>query len=349
MEKHHEQTVRADFPISEHGGTLCALWGHGVVTVRPSELAFYIQVGSVAGLGHLTRSSAVAEALKQLGFELKFVLETDEFGRNEAESFGIAPGDATVFDCVIIDAALIPEGDAQYLQRFKHRILISPVCDRADIATEVMVRATSDKLKSVLPSTTAVIENPSFSYTTTRNLQPRVLNFDQIRVGICLSGGEAPLDVNELVTVISEISAVSEIYVLHYQAIDLNSRNGILIVQELYDRKPWTFFSEINVFIGSDGLMISEAAAQGIPSISLTTQDALFKNNHLSLLGCVECLTREPLDYPSLQRSLSDRVTLEEMHEIALQQILPDGAELLAESIHRALNFGGKNGAVRHR
>jgi len=319
------------------------------VTARPSELAFYIQVSTVAGLGHLIRSSAVAGGLKELGYELKFVLEADEFGRDKAESFGIAAGDVTLQDCVIIDAATIAEDDAHYLLRFKNRILISPVCDRADIATTVMVRATSDKLKSVLAPTTAVIENPSFSYTTTRNLQPRVLKFDEIRVGICISGGEAPLDVNDLVAVISEIPAVSEIYVLHHQAIDLDSRNGMLIVHELYDRKPWTFFSEINVFIGGDGLMVSEAAAQGIPSISLTTQDALFKNNYLRLLGCVECLFLEPLDYTSLQRSLSDRVILEEMHEIALHQTLPDGAELLAESIHRVLNIGGKNSAIYHR
>jgi hypothetical protein len=319
------------------------------VTPRLSELAFYIQVGAAAGLGHLTRSSAVAAALEKIGFELKFVLETDEFGLEKAESFGIAPGDVTLLDCVIIDAATVPEDNAQYLQQFKKRILISPVCDRADIATEVMVRATSDALRSVLAPTTAVIENPSFSYTTTRNLQAKVLNFDEIRVGICLSGGHGALDVNELVSVISKIPAVSEIHVLHFQAIDLSFQNETLIVQELYDREPWTFFSEINVFIGGDGLMISEAAAQGIPSISLTTQNALFKNNYLSRLGCVECLLREPLDYRSLQRALSDRVLLEKMHEVALQQILPDGAAILAESIHQVLNFGGKNGAFHHR
>jgi len=303
------------------------------VSIESKQLAFYVQAGASIGLGHLTRSLAVSQAMKSIGFEVRFIIASDDYGRAKADSLGMSSEEVGTSNDVIIDAATIPEDDVRYLKRFSNRILISPVCNRADIATQVMVRAVSDTLKSSLAQNTLVIEDSSFAYTTTKYLKPRALNFEKIRVGICLSGGEDSLNLRELVSTIAESPPVSEIYVLHHHALNVSPRNGVTLFQEFYSNDPWSYFSNINVFIGGDGLLISESVAQGIPSISLTTQSNFFKNKYLNGLGCLECFSRESLDYSSLQQLLSDREALAKMHQIALNQPSPDGAKLLAQSI----------------
>ncbi|MDX1590243.1 MAG: hypothetical protein R3296_15040 [Oleiphilaceae bacterium] len=303
------------------------------MNTRPEPLALYVQASASMGLGHLTRSLAVSRALTAMGFEVRFMLAADSYGREKAEAMGIRSETLSTFTSVIIDAASIPEEDARFLRQFRHRILISPVCDRADLATQVLVRAVSEKLRSSLDQNARVTEDPSFALTTTKRLEPRKLTFERIRLGICLSGGRDALNMGEFVDRMVRIPSVSTIHVLHHEALEVSPEWSTEIHQARYHEDPWSYFSDINVFIGGDGLLISEAIAQGIPTLSLTTEDHYFKNQHLNDSGHLKCFFREALDYWSLQQLLANRHSLEEMHRTAREHPLPDGARLLAQSI----------------
>ncbi|MDI9244974.1 hypothetical protein [Marinobacter sp. CHS3-4] len=274
-----------------------------------------------------------------MGFDVRFYIAADDYGRGKAKTLGMISEETIQSQDVVIDAATIPDSDAAMLQQCRHRVLISPVCDRADLATHVLVRSVSKELRTSIGDGAVIEENQSFAFVTTRQLEARALDFDEIKVGICLSGGEDPFDLDELVARFSEVPLISKIYVLHHQPLEPLYCSRPLLVQKSFSDEPWSFFADINVFVGGDGLLISEAVAQGIPAISLTTRDKLFKNGTLISQGCLAYFLRDSFFYPSVIQLVSDRQTLAKMHEKALENPLPDGASLLAHSIHQRINI----------
>ena len=304
-------------------------------------MAFYIQAGLKPGFGHLQRSAAVAKALEALGFKLHFILATDESGEIRAQQLGMQSQIGLPNNAVIIDAATIPEHDMKFLLSFQHRILISPVCDKIEMMTLILTRSkfiestSNDKLQ--IP----IIENSDFFFTTTNSLQKRSLDFGKISVGICLSGGTLAFSAQDLVCTLAENTSVAAIYLLDRQEIEVRTAVRMKVHQIAFSRAPWDFLSEINVFVGGDGLLISEAVAQGIPSFSLTSSINMFKNKHLEELRCVKSILWDDLDYGNLQGLVTDRESVSQMHQLAMQVNYPDGAKVMAVTIQKALGLGG--------
>lgn len=304
-------------------------------------VTFYVQAGAAIGIGHLERSTVLARELARAGLQAQFRLVADALGRDEAAARKIhdaAPG-RKGGRAVVIDAVTIPASDARWISRFDKRILISPVCDRADLATHVLVRRAPEKLRSALSAGALLIEDPTFAFVTSSHLSPRALDFERLTVGICLSGSREGPDLPLLVHAVAKIPTVSAIHVLSRARPPSLPQGAPRLVWQTPDRAPWTFLADVNVFIGGQGLMLAEAAAQGLPVISLAQPDRDSRNRDLVELRCVTEIRRSPLDEAALQKLLADRAALMAMHQAAFKNLPRNCAGAMAERLHSILTM----------
>ncbi|MBK1634228.1 hypothetical protein CKO19_00565 [Rhodovulum adriaticum] len=288
-------------------------------------------------MGHLARSAAVLETLCAQGHDARVWLRADEQGHALARMRGLplveTPHAAGA--CVVIDAMSVPEADAALLARFDRRILISPVCDRADIATDVLVRSVSDRLRAQLAPGCRVTCDPRFAYATAAGLTPRKMGYDgPLSVGICLSGGAGQQPVDGLVRAAAGVAGVTDIFVIAPER-PQPGEAGPALHWQAFSNDAWDFFAGCNVFVGGDGLMIAEAVAQGLPCLSITRPEALFKNRAFIEAGCIECCFHGDMPETALAAWLSNRPGLAEMHRAALAADASAGARALADHIAR--------------
>lgn len=280
-------------------------------------------------MGHIERSTALAREMAKAGFETRFFLVADEMGQLEAAARGIrhAPASShTAARAVVIDAVTVAAADARWIARFARRILISPVCDRADLATHVLVRSAPKILRESLPAEALLIEDPAFAFVTSGELSVRALDFEHLTVGICLSGGDPGGDLDPLLHAVAETSRVRDIRVLSHRRPNALAQGTPRPIWQARDPSPWTFMKDVNLFIGGEGIMLAEAAAQGIPAISLIQTDRESRNRHLVEANCTREINRSPLDVRALQTLLADRASLAAMHRAARQVALHGSA-----------------------
>lgn len=302
----------------------------------------FVQAGASVGLGHLCRSAALAKGLARAGIRTRFCLDADALGGQRARELGLdlepaackgAPGGAA-----IIDAVSVSEDQASRIGQFPQRILISPVCDRADLATHVLVRSVSPELRDALPVASVLVVNPAFGFVTAEGLKASPLAFDNLIIGLCLSGGDDPFDLDALIRGLASIDRVREIRVLSRRAPGVKPEGGVSLLHREASPEPWKFLSPANVFIGGEGVMIFEAVAQGMPAFSICRSQYVFKNQVLVDAGCVELVARDQGVVAQLVASLGDPDRLARMHESAVASFPPGSSGALAEHIIRILN-----------
>ena len=312
-----------------------------------TDVVFYIQASAASGMGHLVRSASVISSLDKYGIDSRIVLRVDDQGRALAQSKGLTERETELHDDTpapdhfVIDAMNVLEEDAQNLVKTPQRILVSPVCDRADIATHAMLRTAPEDLRNRLAPDCMLTCDDRFAYVTAANLSPRTLDYDgPLAVGICLSGGSDQPEIDTLLRAALEASSVEAIYMIHPR-VPYTYGSSVAIYNRVFCDDPWSFFDPINVFVGGDGVMIAEAVAQAIPCMSLTLPGAPFKNPVLVSAGSVETCPRS--DAPTmLTAMLSDRARLKGMHRAALAQGGRRDASALPRAIVQLIkNSGG--------
>ena len=310
------------------------------------DLVFYTQASAASGMGHLTRSAAVISSLDKYGIESRVVLRVDDQGRALAQAKGLTErqtelrDDTPAPDYIVIDAMNVPEEDARNLAKAPQRILISPVCDRADIASHAMLRIVPGDLRNRLDPNCMLTCDDRFAYATTEGLSPRTLDYDgPLVVGICISGG---LDQPEIGTLLSAILAaprVEAVYVIHPRVTDTDHSDAKVYYRVFCD-DPWSFLAPINVFIGGDGVMVAEAVAQALPCLSISQSGAPAKNRGFVESGCIEDCTFN--DAPAVMAELlSDRARLMGMHRAALAQGGRQDANALPQAIMQLVKNRG--------
>ena len=281
-------------------------------------VAFHVQASTAVGMGHLARSAAVIVGLRELGFEVALHLDGDERGHEAARFRCLAPEALPPPPSVLVmDAVHLPDEVVARARDYFPRILLSPYCDRPEVASHVLVRDAPDALRAGLTPGARLVTDPDFAFVTARGLRPARHAFDRLRVGLCLSGGDATLDLDAIIAALVRAPRVIEVRVIDRRVPAPLPAGGPRLSHARHVRAPWTFFDGINVFVGGDGVMVAEAIAQAIPAVSLTTPERLDKNRSLIASGVLRTVLVAPFDAAALSGLLVDPEALGAMHAAA--------------------------------
>lgn len=303
-----------------------------------ADTVFYIEASANVGMGHMARSAALVEALAERGIDSRVVLRVDDQARARAHEKGLTSREVEVVpgvpipSSVVIDAVTLPRDDVRALSESPRRILISPACDRPEIATHALLRGAPEGLRGRLSPDCVLVEDARFAYVTASGLTCRALDFSgSLVVGLCLSGGGDQPGIDALLRVARASPGVEAVHVIHPDISDIADAMPP-VHHQAFCNDLWAFFSPVNVFITGDGVMVAEAVAQGLPCMSITRPGAPEKNRGLVGAGCVAVENID--DAPSAMASLlQDRARLTEMHRAAVAQSAGQDAKALARAI----------------
>ena len=291
----------------------------------------------MAGMGHIARSASLIDVLEAQGHSCQVVLRTDAEGHTFAKHRGLTVKEIELTDflepeaSVVLDAIAIPHMDAALLSRMRRRILISPVCNRADIATAVLVRFAPKKLLNQTSDCCTIIQDERFANVTTADLVAKSLSYEDLTIGVCLSAGSAQKDIDELVKAAAIAPRVNEVRVIHPEAPRVEQAQKT-ILHRAFCHDPWSFLSSVNVFVGGDGVMIAEAVAQGLPCLSVNRPESPNKNQFLADVGCIRVCTYDEAP-GAVAAMVSDRSGLAAMHQAARSSNSSQNVNALADAI----------------
>lgn len=299
----------------------------------------FVQAGEKIGLGHLHRTALLAQSLEQYGIKTKLCLDADDYGRENAQQLGleIIMQDDADSEVAIIDAVTLPETLRIRVEQFSKRILISPVFDRPDLATHVLVRAESPGLSNALSEHAILIVDARFGLITVQEASPKPWEFDQLVVGICLSGGADAPYLNELVETIASTPGVVQVLLLSRQAPSLSTSASAAVIHAPHRSNPWHFLDSANVFVGGDGLMLYEAVARGLPTFSFSRTEHAFKNGALVEAGCAKLLSPDKRGIDSLVSELENLQHLKSMCRNACNAFPPGSVDALTHQVFKIL------------
>lgn len=296
---------------------------------------FHVQAGTRVGMGHIARSAALMAGMRSLGIACDLSLDADAPGIAFARARGLTPNAGPDRPCaaLIIDALDLPGPVRAAAAGVCPRILVSPVCADADIATHVALRDMPPDLAGQLAPTARVVTDPDFAFVTAQGLTRRACDYDSLHIGLCLSGGVDRLALDPLVDSLLAAPDVARLTVIDPRRPAQAETPGGRVRHVAPGPDPWYDLSGINLFIGGDGVMLAEAVAQAIPAISLTTAQRAPKNAALVATGAMTCVLRGDKMGAQLTRTLSDLNALGRMHARAWQLDGPSRAAALPRAI----------------
>lgn len=303
---------------------------------RERLIDFYVQATTELGMGHLARAGALARQLQARGFDCCIAVDADEHGLGFARSHQI---DVSCelrreADVVVIDAVDVSAAVAQILSTYATRVLTSPSFRQADIATHILVRDAPERLVESLASTAQLDVDPRFAFVTAHDARPLADDFTEIRVGLCLTAGEVAAAAPILACLLAEGGIV---HVTSIGDFSLPTAEGerARLRHARFAVDPWHFLAGSNVFVGGDGVMVSEAVARALPTFSITTRGRLDKNRALFAAGAIEPVLLENLNCRQLQQRVVDRRLLQQLHDAAKACYHPSYGQALARAIER--------------
>lgn len=284
-------------------------------------LNFLVQVSKEVGVGHLTRSAAVVRELIKSGLNVQLTLISDDYGREVAGTLGVCfseilPASTSV---VVVDAIEIKDSEADWVLSHHHRLIISPVFNRFDLATHVIVRNLPESMKGAIPKDVKLVEDEGYAFVTSQEVVPVSRSYSELCIGVCLTGGGDLISLKPLLDELVTINRLKELRLISNTRPSLSDNDAISFAWSGFVENPWDFLQSINIFVGGEGVMLSESVARGIPAISLKLKSKANKNKSLVDSGAVKVIDRDPLDITTLLSLLSDVSVLEEMHQQAMK------------------------------
>lgn len=303
------------------------------------SIDIYVQATAAIGMGHLSRVAALVAQLETLGFACRIAADADYHGRRFARSHHLAMSGELrrEAEVVVIDAVDVPTSTARILSAYPTRILISPSFNRADLATHVLVRDAPQELVASLDSGARLDVDPRFAFTTAREVGKFDGDFSDIRVGLCLTGGMGSTAVPVLACLI-DAPGIARVTAIGDLSLGGAESRGPRLRHTRFTDDPWRFLAGSNVFVGGDGVMVGEAVARALPTFSVTTHSRLGKNRGLIEAGAIEVVLSESLDCRRLQRLVSDRDLLHQLHSAAGAAYQPSDSQALAAAIKGILD-----------
>jgi len=247
-----------------------------------NKISFYIQAKETDGMGHLRRSIGLIKNFKKQGYivnvlgdfstQAKKVLASFNLGSSLQESLG---------GVVVMDATAISVDIKDQLKSYDLRLLISPIFNDFQFATHVFSRTEVPRKHQFSLENQKVVYDPLFSFTTISNLiRKKSVSSQNLKVGICISGSATYGNLANLLKVCTNSTNVSSVTVLGDLLPSETIINGKPVVTGKFVDNLWEHFCDIDFFITGDGLMIFEAMAQAIPTLSLFRAGSWDKNAH---------------------------------------------------------------------
>ena len=305
---------------------------------RPDRrsIDFYVQATAEIGMGHLSRAGALAQQLEDLGIMCRITADTDAQGLSFARSHHMVVGGELrgEADVVVIDAVDVPAATARTISTYPIRVLTSPSFRRADIATHVLVRDAPQRLVDSMAATAHLQIDPRFAFATAHGAGTLAGDFTDIRVGLCLTAGTGATAAPILACLLAEVG-ITRITAIGDIALPVGEGERTRLRHTRFTDDPWHFLEGSNVFVGGDGVMVSEAVARALPTFSVTTRTRLEKNRALVEAGAIEPVLSEDLDCRRLQQRIMDRDRLQQLHEAAKACYHPSDSQALATAIER--------------
>ena len=267
-------------------------------------------------------------------------LDSDAQGARQARKWGMVPIDMLPASpsALVIDALTLDCIQAQMMQKYAPRILISPVFDRAEMVSHALVRAVSPELRAALPANAIVHTKLDYAFASAHGLSSRALNFEKLKIGLCMSGGADPLELNSVLSLLEGLPQVIGVAVIDPRSLTPFNTS---FQHVSHAESPWDFLKGINLFIGGDGVMLAEAIAQGLPTISLSTLRHKSKNLCLEASGALRVIARDAKMVREINHLVNDRAALEEMHSAALKLDGSGRVTRLAQDIRTILEETG--------
>lgn len=251
----------------------------------------YVQGSETCGLGHITRTAAVAKALVVRGVKLSIVCDGDDlaFRHLIARDFkAITLYEATsagVADAWIVDAVDIPEPVVAAMRLCKRIVLLSPVCKVGDVATEAYLRI---PFVGFLPFQPHVGRQWSVVELDDAPVKKQS-DGQSVSLAVALSGGKNLHIQSILETILSSDRLcyhMQNLYIAtsgwgfsYFNLLDKykNISNTLLIRSS----NIWKFIDDVDIFVCGDGVILDEACARGIPTVVYTTPDRMGKIEEL--------------------------------------------------------------------
>lgn len=292
---------------------------------------FLVDCSLKLGLGHFMRCLNLSRHLSPYNISSRFCFNTHV--DVDLSSYSISVVDSIPNNSIIIvDCLTISERFLNSVSLSSKSILVSPVHNTRNVFFDYIFSKNWELIKTNFDH---YISKVNYSFASCANFIKRKLSFsDGINVGICLGGG-APLSSleNSLITHLSQLSLVSSLYLISRSSslISGNINNKPIYISD-FNPQPWEFFSKINFFIGSDGLMLSESIAQSIPTYFFR-RFSTNKNSRLTHLSiCSQFLSFS--DFCNLTgNNLDFRPQLLSLHQNAYRFDAPSRALALVNDI----------------
>ncbi len=302
------------------------------------ECTFYIQAGKEIGLGHLIRSKNIIDHLRKENIDIRLMMEKDDFINPilinlEIHTSRVKKGSGPL----IIDAINLSNITDNIILSYNPRILISPVFDRFELITHFLTRNLDPGIVNKIPSRVKIEVDPLYFFTTTAHLRKKILDFKELNIGICISGSNNYVNIKDLLSVITKLKNVTSVKIidqylepnLQLDNIDINFSN--------FEKYPWKYFHDINVFIGGEGIMLSEALSQNIPAISMCRKKLIGKNKNLVSSGLLKTIELSQNWKDILFSILDNKELLNDQYETLKALRIPKSTPLMVEKIKKII------------
>jgi hypothetical protein len=302
------------------------------------KFTFYVQAGKEIGLGHLIRSNNIIQHLIQENFDITMMMEPDDFIAPILSELGtklcrVKQGSGPL----IIDAINFSNISDDIILSYYPRILISPVFDKFELITHFITRNLEPHLANDIPSNVKTEIDPLLSFTTVKDLIKKKLDFKEIDLGICISGSNDYVNLEKLLRVIARIDNVKSIKMIgqglkaDFQVDDIDFKFSN------FEKTPWKYFQNINVFIGGEGIMLSEALYQNIPAISMCRKKFKGKNKNLISIGLLTIIDLSQRWENSLLLVLGNKELLEGQYKKLMKLKIPNSTPLMIKKIKKII------------
>jgi hypothetical protein len=302
----------------------------------------YSQGSESVGLGHLNRTIRLSELFAASNLPHKLLFNLDPYAKTWVENktkkyLSVYDVEIKNLDAVVIDAICIDKYTRQLFCNASKRVVISPVFNAFDIATHVLVRELSEDVRLSIPASAEVIQEESFAFITSVIRENDKLNYSSINIGICLSGGKQDFPYECFFNSIEKISGIDSITVVgQIEQVKSNITVNVIPIQE-NTVLLWRKLENINIFIGRQGLMVSEALAQGIPVISLKEVGESQKNNAAIKSEMVMSCEISMNGFKRLHDFLRNKKNLQKAHNKIVDYVKDKAKSDLFEAITKVL------------
>jgi hypothetical protein len=279
-----------------------------------NKISFYIQAKETDGLGHLKRSIGLIKNFQKHGYIVNVLGDFSTQAKKVLASVGLGSARQKSWSrVVIIDATEISIDIKNQLESYDLRLLISPIFNDFQFATHVFSRTEVPRKHKFALENQKVIYDPLFSFTTISNLiRKKSINAQNLKVGICVSGSATYVNLADLLKVCTNSKNVSSVTVLGDLLPSETVINGKLVATGKFVDNLWEHFFDIDFFITGDGLMIFEAMAQAIPTLSLCRAESWNKNAHFYEKNWCSAVNLIDFDSEKIANVLSDSKMLRE-------------------------------------